>query len=370
MRKLRVSAGQPGWRDEGATGWVPAFLVLSMIWGSTFFLIKIAVNAGVAPMWVALWRCVFGAAALWLLVLVTGRRMPRDPAVWGHGAVVALFLNAVPFPLFAFGETKISSVLAGVWNATVPLATLVFVLMLLPDERPTARRLVGMAIGFVGVLVVLGVWNGVDTGPLVGTLACLGATTCYGVAFAYTRRFMSHRPDSAMVLAAVQVTCGTLELGLVTPVFAGGPGWPGFGAMAALLVLGALGTGVAYQLNFVVIRAAGSTVASTVTYITPLFSTALGAVFLAEPVGLNTVAGAALIILGIVLSRSRGGSRDGSGPAVGQRPRTRQQPGGQQDLDPVADQERQQPALDGRTQVHAGRGGEPRHADRVDHDIA
>lgn len=345
-----LHAGQRVWRNEGAA-WVPAFVVLSMIWGSTFFLIKVAVNAGVSPMWVGLWRCVFGAVALWLMVLVTRQRLPRDPKVWGHGAVVALLLNAVPFPLFAFGETKVSSVLAGVWNATVPLATLVFVLLLLPEERPTARRLVGMAIGFVGVLVVLGIWNGVDTGPLIGTLACLGATTCYGAAFVYSRRFMSARPESSLVLAAVQVACGTLELGLVTPVFAGGPTWPGFGAMAALLVLGALGTGVAYQLNFVVIRAAGSTVASMVTYITPLFSTALGAVFLAEPVGLNTVAGAALIILGVLMSRSR--------PAVDQRPGARQEPGRQQDLDPVADQERQQPALDRRGRVHAGRRGEP-----------
>ncbi|MBP2320166.1 drug/metabolite transporter (DMT)-like permease [Kibdelosporangium banguiense] len=326
----RADAGQPGWSRTGAgRSWVPAFVLLAMLWGSSFLLIKIAVNAGVAPMWVGLWRCFFGAIALWLLVLLTRQRMPRDLAVWGHGAVVALLLNAIPFPLFAFGETKISSVLAGVWNATVPLMTLMFVLVLLPDERPNARRLAGMATGFVGVLVVLGIWHGVETGPLIGTLACLGATFCYGGAFAYSRRFLTGRPESATALATVQVTCGTLQLALVTPLTADAPQWPGFGATAALVVLGALGTGVAYQLNFIVIRAAGSTVASTVTYITPLFSTALGAVFLAEPVGLNTVAGAGLIILGVLLSRS--------GPAPGQRPRARQEPGRQQDLDPIAD---------------------------------
>jgi drug/metabolite transporter (DMT)-like permease len=320
------SAGQPG-----ATGrtWIPAFLVLSMIWGSTFLFIKIAVNAGVAPMWVGLWRCVFGAIALWLLVLVTRQRIPRDRAVWGHGAVVALLLNAIPFPLFAFGETKISSVLAGVWNATVPLMTLIFVLFLLPDERPSPRRLAGMAVGFLGVLVVLGIWQGVETGPLIGTLACLGATFCYGGAFAYSRRFLTGRRESATALATVQVTCGTLQLALVTPITAGAPIWPGSGAALALVVMGALGTGVAYQLNFIVIRAAGSTVASTVTYITPLFSTALGAVFLAEPVGLNTVAGAGLIILGVLLSRS--------GSAPRQRPGSRQEPSREKHLDPVAD---------------------------------
>jgi drug/metabolite transporter (DMT)-like permease len=284
--------------------WVPAFLALATIWGSTFLLIKIAVTAGVAPVWVGFFRCVFGAAALWVMVLVRRERMPRDPAVWGHTFVVALLLNSVPFPLFAFGETKISSVLAGVWNATVPLATLVFVLMLLPDERPNARRLAGMATGFVGVLVVLGVWNGVEAGPLIGTLSCLGATTCYGAAFAYTRRFLASRPESATVLSTAQVTWGTLHLGLLAPLVEGAPQWPGWGATAALVVLGALGTGLAYRLNFTVIRAAGSTVASTVTYLTPLLSTVLGAVFLREPVGVNTAAGAVLIILGVVLSRS------------------------------------------------------------------
>ncbi|MET0133115.1 MAG: EamA family transporter [Kibdelosporangium sp.] len=83
----------------------------------------------------------------------------------GHGAVVALLLNAIPFPLFAFGETKISSVLAGVWNATVPLATLAFALVLVPDERPSPRRLAGMATGFAGVLVVLGIWRGIEAAP-------------------------------------------------------------------------------------------------------------------------------------------------------------------------------------------------------------
>jgi drug/metabolite transporter (DMT)-like permease len=340
--------------------WVPSFLVLSMIWGSTFLLIKIGVNAGVAPLWIGVWRCVFGMIALWVMVLVGREKMPRSPAVWGHTFVVAVLLNTIPFPLFAFGETKISSVLAGVWNGTVPLATLAFVLMLLPDERPSARRLGGMATGFAGVLVVLGVWNGVEAGPLIGTLSCLGATTCYGAAYAYTRRFLTGRPESATVMSAAQVTWGTLHLGLAAPLLSGAPTWPGWGPAAALVVLGGLGTGLAYKLNFTVIRAAGSTVAATVTYITPLFSTLLGAVFLAEPVGWNTAAGAVLIIFGVVLSR---------GP-VRQRPRARQQAGGEQDLDPVTDQERHYATVQSGRELHAGGDHQPRHPDRVDHQVA
>jgi drug/metabolite transporter (DMT)-like permease len=236
-------------------------------------------------------------------------RPPRDWAVWAHSGVVAVLLNTIPFPLFAFGETKISSVLAGVWNATAPLATLAFALVLLPDERPNRRRLAGMVVGFSGVLVVLGVWRGIESGPLVGTLACLGATTCYGAGFTYTRRFLSGRTESAGALSAAQVTWATVQLALVAPALNGAPTWPGGTAMAALFVLGAVGTGLAYQVNLTVIRTVGSTVAASVTYLTPVVSTALGAVLLAEPVGSNTAVGALLIILGVAVSSGRAARR-------------------------------------------------------------
>jgi drug/metabolite transporter (DMT)-like permease len=284
--------------------WMPAFVVLAALWGSGFLLIKIIVDAGVGAVWMSVWRCLFGAVALWLIALVMRAPLPRDWKTWGHCAVVALLLTSVPFPLLAFGETRISSVLAGVWIATVPLITLVLGFLFVPEERPSARRLAGVAMGFLGVGVVLGIWRGVDAGPLIGSLACLGAATCFAGAYVYNRRFLTGSKESTTVLTAAQVTFGTLELAIMAPVVEGAPQWPGWSVTGALIVLGALGTGLPYQLNFTVIRAAGSTVASTANYLSPLFSTALGAVFLLEPVGVNTVAGAVLIILGVVLSRS------------------------------------------------------------------
>ncbi|MGP4016324.1 DMT family transporter [Saccharopolyspora sp. 5N708] len=291
-------------RGSERTNWLPGFVLLSAIWGSSFVLIKVAVDAGVAPLWVALARCLFGAATLWGVCAVQRASLPRDLRTWGHAAVVALLLNAVPFTLFAYGETQVSSVLAGVWNATTPLTTLVFVLLLVPQENPTPRRIVGLLIGFGGVLVVLGVWHGVGGGVLVGSLACLGATTCYGAGFAYTRRFFSGRTESAAALTTVQLTCATAQLALGAVVFGSVPRWPGLTAVGALVLLGAVGTGLAFLLNLRVIRAAGSTIASTVTYATPLWSTALGAILLAEPVGWNTVLGGALVIAGVLFARS------------------------------------------------------------------
>ncbi|GLY73712.1 DMT family transporter [Actinoallomurus iriomotensis] len=301
LRRTRAARRTAG--DGAGPRWIPGFALLSLVWGASFALIKIAVDAGVAPMWVALWRCFFGAVALGAVCAVQRPAQPRDRATWAHALVVALLFNAVPFALFSYGETRVSSVLAGVWNATTPLTTLVFVLALMPGERPTVRRVLGLLTGFGGVLVVLGVWHGLRGGTISGDLACLGATTCYGAAFAYTRRYFSGRGDAAPALALTQVLCATVELALVTPLLAGPPSWPGVRAGVALVVLGAAGTGLAYIINLSVIRAAGTTVAASVTYVTPVWSTLLGAWLLGEPPGWNTLVGGALVLAGVVVSR-------------------------------------------------------------------
>ncbi len=310
-------------------GWWPGFVALSAIWGASFALIKVAVDAGVPPVWVAAWRCLLGAAALWAVLAVRREAAPRDLATWGHSAVVAVLLNAVPFVLFSYGETRVSSVLAGVLNATTPLFTLLFALALVPGEpRPGPRRLVGLALGFAGVLTVLGVRHGSGTGggpgageglaagsgAVVGGLVCLAATCCYGAGFAYLRRHLSTRPHSATALSAAQITCAGAELAVAAPLAAGAPHWPGAGAAVALLVLGALGTGVAYILNLDLVRTAGTAVAAAVTYVTPLWSTALGVLLLAEPVGWNTLVGGLTVVAAVALTRQpAAGGADGRG---------------------------------------------------------
>ncbi|WP_206670948.1 DMT family transporter [Streptomyces sp. CB01881] len=288
----------------GVRRWWPGFVALSAIWGASFALIKVAVDVGVPPLWVACWRCVLGAAALWAILALRREPAPRDLATWGHSAVAALLLNAVPFALFSYGETRVSSVLAGVVNATTPLFTLVFAVLVVPGERrPGPRRLAGLGLGFAGVLTLLGVWRGPGPGGVTGGLACLAATCCYGAGFAYLRRHLSGRPHSATGLSAVQIACAAAESALVAPFAAGAPRWPGAGPAAALLALGALGTGVAYILNLTLVRTAGTVVAAAVTYVTPLWSTGLGALLLAEPVGWNALLGGLAVIVAVALTR-------------------------------------------------------------------
>src|SRR6185437_10419975 len=117
-------------------------------------------------------------------------------------------------------------------------------------------------------------------------------------------RFLAGRSGSAAALSAAQLVCASAELAVVAPALAGLPHWPGVPAAVALLALGALGTGLAYVLNLGVVRAAGPTVASTVTYVIPVWSTAIGAVLLGEPVGWNTVLGGVLVIVGVLVTRA------------------------------------------------------------------
>ncbi|AEW93069.1 hypothetical protein SCATT_06980 [Streptantibioticus cattleyicolor NRRL 8057 = DSM 46488] len=136
--------------------WRVRFAVLSLIWGFSFLFIKVGTEA-FAPLQVTLGRMVFGAAVLVVTLVAKRERLPRGARIWGRLAVAALLLNAVPFSLFAYAELTVPSTLAGICNATTPLWSMLLSVVALAEDRPTRRRVAGVAIGFAGVLVVLGV---------------------------------------------------------------------------------------------------------------------------------------------------------------------------------------------------------------------
>jgi drug/metabolite transporter (DMT)-like permease len=283
--------------------WPAQLLLVALIWGASFMFIKVELDAGFAPVHVAFLRCAFGAPALLLILALTRDRLPRERALWGHLLVLGLLMNAAPFLLFAYGETEVSSLLAGIFNALTPLMTLLFSLGLLPDEPPTAERLAGLAVGFAGVLVVLAPWEGVGGGSLIGALACIGAASCYGLAFPYLRRHVSGRPETGVAISAVQVSLAGLMLLPFTALGSLPDEAPGVEVWLSILALGALGTGVAYILNFNVVRAAGAQTASMVTYLVPVFAVVFGVTILGEPLSWHEPAGGALIIAGVALAQ-------------------------------------------------------------------
>lgn len=291
--------------DRPRLPWQGQFVVLAAIWGFSFLFIKVG-DRGLPPMQVALARLLFGAVTLLVILALRRERLPRGASTWGHLAVAGLLFNAVPFSLFAFGETRVTSVVAGLWNATTPLLTMLVAVVALRQERPTGSRIVGLFVGFAGVLILLGFWQGLGGGALLGNLACLGAACCYALGFAYVRRYLTGSQISAVALSAAQVVCGAVEVALVTPLLSRAPASVTPEVVLSLAALGVLGTGVAYVLNYSVIRAAGPTVASTVTYLVPLFSTAAGVLFLGEPVGWNEPLGGLVVILGVAVAQGGG----------------------------------------------------------------
>ncbi|MHB8340633.1 MAG: DMT family transporter [Mycobacteriales bacterium] len=277
--------------------WPARLVVLAAIWGMSFLFIKVSDEA-LAPLQVAFGRAACGAATLLCVLPASRTKLPRGVPVWAHLAVVALLFNAVPFTLFAYGEQRVSSVLAGIWNATTPLFTVPVALLVLSDERPSRARVAGLAIGFTGVLVVLHVWTGLGGSSLEGNLFCLGAAGCYGLGITYTRRFLSGRPDGPISLAAGQLACATVELGVVTVLRTGAPALLPGRVIASVVTLGVLGTGIAYVLSYTLIRDVGATVSSTVTYLIPVFSTLAGVLLLGERLTWNQPVGALVIAAG------------------------------------------------------------------------
>jgi len=299
MRSLTVP--QPG---TARSDWRLQYLTLALIWGMSFLFIKEGVRA-FAPLQITLGRVATGAAVLMMVLVVRRERLPRGRSIWGHLVVVAVINNVIPFSLFGYAEQRIPSALAGICNASAPLFGALVAFAMLPDERLSPRRVAGLATGFAGVFVVLGAWTGLAGHDMPGALMALGGGLCYGIGFPYTRRFLTGSGNSSLSLAAGQLLCSTVILAFIAPVLTTAPTrWPATSVLCIVL-LGALGTGIAYLLNYGIIAAAGATIATTVGYVMPLVSILAGIALLGERLTWNEPVGAAIIVAGAALVQAR-----------------------------------------------------------------
>ena len=288
--------------SPGLRAWLPAFIALAAIWGTSFLFIKVGVRE-LHPLWLTFARVAAGAVTLLVIVALTRDRLPRDRRLWGHLVVVAALGVTLPFTLFGYGEQRVSSVLAGIWNAATPLVALPLAALVFRTELFTRRRAAGIMIGFAGVLVVLGVWRGVGG---TGQLLCLGAAMCYSVAIPYQKKFIAGRAGSGVSIAAAQLLVALAQLSLAAPLLAGAP--PRVTGLSAdvvlcVLALGALGTGVAFVLNFRIIRLAGASTSASVTYLMPLVATVVGVTVLGEDLRWYQPVGALIILAGVATSQ-------------------------------------------------------------------
>jgi len=286
-------------------GWLPGFILLGVIWGSSFLFIKVGV-AELHPLYVTLGRVLAGALTLLVVIAATRERLPRDLRLWGHLTVTGVVGTAMPFTLFGYGEERVSSSLAGIWNATTALLVLPLAVYLFRTERMTAHRAVGLLIGFVGVLVVLGVWEGLGGAQFTGQLMCIAAAACYALAIPYTKRYISDRRESGLALAAGQLITATVTLAIVAPLTVGAPtpiGDLSGKAIASILTLGAIGTGLAFVLNMRNIKIVGATTASMVTYLIPVFAVILGVLALDEHITWHQPVGALVVLVGVAVAQ-------------------------------------------------------------------
>jgi drug/metabolite transporter (DMT)-like permease len=287
-----------------STHWRAQFVLLAAIWGSSFLFIKV-LGEHWSALWVAFARIALGAATLALVVALRRERFPAETRLWLHCAVAALLFNSVPWTLFAYGEQHASSIIAGLWNATTPLWTFLIGVTIFREDRPSRAQAVGLVIGFLGVATLLGPWRGFGAVQLIGHVACGLAALSYGFAFHYTRRHLAGRPESGVVLSGCQLICATailapfLSLAPLPTLRIGVDGW------GSLLALGSLASGVAFAINYAIVRARGATMASTVAYLIPVFSTALGAIVLGETLRWNQLVGTVVLLVGIAISQGR-----------------------------------------------------------------
>ncbi|MEU3755335.1 DMT family transporter [Streptomyces olivoreticuli] len=294
----------PGQRGRPAVDWRIRFGALALIWGCSFLFIKVGTD-GFAPLYVSLGRMLFGTAVLGVALAFKRERLPRGARTWGHLAVAAFLLNALPFTLFAYAELSIPSTLAGICNATTPLWGMVLSLVALSEDRPTRRRFAGLGIGFLGVLTVLGAWQGFSGQDPAGTVMALIASASYAVGWIYVRRTLSSTGSSHLSTAGGQLLLGTVQLAVVAPLVSPLPtSFPAVSVLA-VLALGALGTGVAFLVQYGLVAEVGPTTATLTTYFTPVVATVAGVALLGERLSWNTPVGAVIVLAGAALTQSK-----------------------------------------------------------------
>jgi drug/metabolite transporter (DMT)-like permease len=299
--------------------WLPTMFLLAAIWGCSFLFISVGVRE-LHPAYLALGRVAAGALTLLLILAIKREGLPRSPRLWAHHLVLGAVGSAIPWTLFGYGEQRIPSLLAGIWNGITPLVVLPIAVLVFRTERFTVQRVLGLLVGFAGMLVVLGAWNTDGGADLVGQLLCMAAAFFYGIAIPYQKRFVAGSTASGTALSACLLLCATVELAVIAPFIAGeappAPWSLSVEVILSVLALGALGSGIAFVLSLRNIRIIGASLSSMVTYLMPVFAIIVGVVVLDEHLTWYQPVGALVVLAGVAVSQGVLGRRTAPIPAA------------------------------------------------------
>ncbi len=301
LRQVIQSNRRPG-RSLGYRGGVARrnalmLVVVALLWGGSFLFIKVAVRE-LAPATLILGRLGLAAIALALLVPgLIGRRATIDGLRRGAPwlVVVGLVNVAIPFWLLSWGETRIDSGLAAIIQASVPIFNAVVAFGFFRHVRVTGLRLVGVAIGFVGVAVLVGAQ---PHGRVLGCLAVCGMALCYAVGQLLTGQYLAGVEAPVVALGTTAIAAVVVAPFGVAQAPDHAPGWKVIGSVVMLAVPL---TAIAFLLFYAIIAGAGAAYASLVTYLVPPVALAYGAIFLHERSAASAFAGLALILAGVAL---------------------------------------------------------------------
>jgi drug/metabolite transporter (DMT)-like permease len=283
------------------------FFGLGFIWGSSYLFIKLAVDDFGTFTLVAL-RLIVGALLLWIVIRIAKQPLPRERRIYGHLIVMAIINITIPFLLITWAEQYVESSLAAILTSPVPLFAIVLSAWFLPDEPIRVNGLIGLLVGFVGVVIVTSPGLTGEKSSLAGELALLGAAFSYAAGAVYSRRNVRGLPP--MVPAVFQVTFAAIIVTTLAVLFE--HPWtatPDAEAIFAILWLGLLGSGVAYLLVFRLFAHWGATRTTLVAYLLPVVGIVLGYLVLDEAIDGRLIAGTALIIAGVFLVNSKFGQR-------------------------------------------------------------
>ena len=276
------------------------FITLGIIWSSSFLWIKIAIEE-MGPMTLVAYRVLFGLLFGIAVILIQREKMPRTLKAWTPLLVLGLTNVAIPFFLISWGEKTIDSGVASILDATVPLFTIVVAHFLLHDDKMTVQKVVGLLIGFAGVVVLMSKDIGASAGSLLGQGAVILASAFYAGSSIYARKFTEDTPGifrSMGPLVSATAVMWLVSFFFEAPVHV--PDQPII--WIALLWLGILGSGVAFVMVFYLIHEIGPTRTTMVTYLFPLGGVTLGVIFLHETLTWEIVVGAALILASLVVA--------------------------------------------------------------------
>jgi drug/metabolite transporter (DMT)-like permease len=278
------------------------FVALVLIWGCSFLLIKVSLEGFRAPQ-VAVLRSALGALTMIIVLLVTRRRLPRDRRLWLHMFVVASTQCTIPFTLTSETEQYLPSSLAGIDNATAPMFTAAFLPLLLRSEKLSRRQLLGLAIGVIGVAVLVRPWQTGGPVNLLAECGMLGSAAVYGFGLVYMRRFVSGRSEDPIAIATVQMLLCLLPLLIAAPFTSLHPVRLSWRVGIALFLLGAAGTGISYIWNARLVRDWGASRMSTVTYLMPVVGVLAGTTVLGESLQWNQPVGGLIVLAGVLVAQ-------------------------------------------------------------------